>query len=104
MILQSIIWCEFIFSSYNENLMIVNYLYVDVMYNVFVAQANDHEESPVRKSAVFCMVALHKAVGEERLAPYICKLAGSKQKLLRVYLSRTQGSSVPTSPKNSANN
>lgn len=66
-------------------------------------KANDHEESAVRKSAVFCMVALHKAVGEERLAPYITSLAGSKLKLLRLYISRAlQSSSVQSSPKNSA--
>ncbi|KAK9739077.1 hypothetical protein QE152_g9289 [Popillia japonica] len=67
-----------------------------------LVKANDHEESPVRKSAVFCMVALHKAVGEERLMPHISGLAGSKLKLLRLYISRAQASSVPTSPKNSA--
>lgn len=68
-------------------------------------QANDHEESAVRKSAVFCMVALHKAVGEERLAPYIASLVGSKLKLLRLYISRAhQSSTVQMSPKNSANN
>lgn len=61
-------------------------------------QANDHEESPVRKSAVFCMVAIHKAVGEERLAPHIKQLVGSKLKLLRLYISRAN--SVPTSPRN----
>ncbi|XP_071053520.1 CLIP-associating protein isoform X4 [Onthophagus taurus] len=68
-----------------------------------LVKTNDHEESTVRKSAVFCMVALHKAVGEERLAPHIAKLPGSKLKLLRLYIGRTQpSSSVPTSPKNSA--
>lgn len=47
-----------------------------------------------------CMVALHKAVGEERLLPYISSLPGSKLKLLRLYISRAQQqSSVPTSPK-----
>lgn len=64
-------------------------------------KANDHEESAVRKSAVFCMVALHKAVGEERLAPYITSLTGSKLKLLRLYIERAH--SIQSSPKNSAN-
>lgn len=45
------------------------------------------------------MVALHKAVGEDRLAPYLVNLTGSKLKLLRLYISKA--SSVPTSPKNS---
>ncbi|KAF5301656.1 hypothetical protein FQA39_LY10703 [Lamprigera yunnana] len=55
-------------------------------------KANDHEESAVRKSAVFCMVALHKAVGEERLAPYITSMSGSKLKLLRLYIERAHQS------------
>ncbi|XP_025829154.1 CLIP-associating protein isoform X2 [Agrilus planipennis] len=67
-------------------------------------KANDHEESAIRKCAVFCMVALHKAVGEERLAPYIACLPGSKVKLLRVYITKAQSSSVPTSPKISSAN
>lgn len=49
------------------------------------------------------MVAIHTAVGEERIAPYVASLAGSKLKLLHLYVKRAQqGSSVPTSPKNSA--
>lgn len=67
---------------------------------LLVTQANDHEETSVRKSTVMCMVALHKAVGEERLLPYITSLPGSKLKLLRLYISRAQQQSpVPTSPK-----
>lgn len=46
-----------------------------------------------------CMVALHKAVGEERLLPYISNLAGSKLKLLRLYINRAQQTSLPASPK-----
>lgn len=66
-------------------------------------QAYDHEESPVRKCSVFCMVALHSAVGEDRMAPYFESLVGSKRKLVHLYVKRAQqGSSVPTSPKNSA--
>ncbi|KAJ8925598.1 hypothetical protein NQ315_009438 [Exocentrus adspersus] len=64
-------------------------------------KGTDHNESPVRKSSIFCMVALYKAVGEERLSPYINHLSGSKVKLLRLYISRSeQNASVPTSPKN----
>ncbi|CAH0551193.1 unnamed protein product [Brassicogethes aeneus] len=64
----------------------------------------DHQESPVRKSSIFCMVAIHKAVGEERLDPFINTLSGSRIKLLKLYISRSQQtSSVPTSPKNVAN-
>nr|XP_023016802.1 CLIP-associating protein 1 [Leptinotarsa decemlineata] len=66
-------------------------------------KGSDHQESPVRKSSIFCMVALYKAVGEERLSPFINHLAGSKVKLLRLYISRSeQTSSVPTSPKNNS--
>nr|XP_015837162.1 PREDICTED: CLIP-associating protein 1-B isoform X6 [Tribolium castaneum] len=67
-------------------------------------KGTDHAESPVRKSSIFCMVALYKAVGEERLNPYISCLSGSKLKLLRLYISRSRQNttSVPTSPKNTA--
>ncbi|XP_063908191.1 CLIP-associating protein isoform X3 [Zophobas morio] len=66
-------------------------------------KSTDHLESAVRKSSIFCMVALYKAVGEERLSSYISCLTGSKVKLLRLYISRSQqNASVPTSPKNSA--
>nr|CAD7195842.1 unnamed protein product [Timema douglasi] len=64
-------------------------------------KAYDNEESSVRKSAVFCMVALHAAVGEEAMKPHLAALNGSKLKLLHLYIKRAQtGSSVPTSPKN----
>ncbi|PSN38727.1 CLIP-associating protein 2 [Blattella germanica] len=64
-------------------------------------EAYDNEESSVRKSAVFCMVALHASVGEEALQPHLAALNGSKLKLLHLYIRRAQqGSSVPTSPKN----
>ncbi|XP_033608328.1 CLIP-associating protein 1-B isoform X6 [Cryptotermes secundus] len=64
-------------------------------------KAYDNEESSVRKSAVFCMVALHSSVGEEALQPHLEALNGSKLKLLHLYIRRAQqGSSVPTSPKN----
>nr|CAH7724241.1 unnamed protein product [Callosobruchus chinensis] len=50
-------------------------------------KGTDHAESSVRKSSIFCMVAIHKAVGEERMEPYIKLLSGSKLKLLRLYIS-----------------
>ncbi|XP_063217676.1 CLIP-associating protein 1-A isoform X5 [Bacillus rossius redtenbacheri] len=63
--------------------------------------AYDDEESSVRKSAVFCMVALHNLVGEDGLQPHLAALNGSKLKLLHLYIKRAQqGSSAPTSPKN----
>ncbi|XP_030763283.1 CLIP-associating protein 1-A isoform X3 [Sitophilus oryzae] len=68
-----------------------------------ILKGTDHNESPVRKSSIFCMVALYKAVGEERFAIYINLLTGSKVKLLRLYISRSeQNNSMPTSPKNSS--
>lgn len=64
-------------------------------------QAYDNEESSVRKSAVFCMVSLHAAIGEEDLKPHLVALNGSKLKLLHLYIRRSQqGSSAPTSPRN----
>uniref|UniRef100_A0A1B6GM36 TOG domain-containing protein n=1 Tax=Cuerna arida TaxID=1464854 RepID=A0A1B6GM36_9HEMI len=64
-------------------------------------QAYDNQESSVRKSAVFCMVSLHAAIGEEDLNPHLTALNGSKLKLLHLYIRRAQqGSSAPTSPRN----
>ncbi|KAK9875379.1 hypothetical protein WA026_007774 [Henosepilachna vigintioctopunctata] len=64
-------------------------------------KGTDHVESAVRKSSIFCMVAIYKAVGEERLEPYTNRLTASKVKLLHLYISRAeQNTSVPTSPKN----
>ncbi|XP_065166997.1 CLIP-associating protein isoform X3 [Atheta coriaria] len=51
-------------------------------------KANDHEQSSARKSAVFCMVAIHKAVGEERMSPHLRALPGSKMKLFRIYIDK----------------
>lgn len=63
-------------------------------------KGTDHAESPVRKSSIFCMVALHKAVGEQRLSSYITHLSGSKIKLLRLYIDRSEHNSLSTSSKN----
>jgi CLIP-associating protein 1/2 len=78
-------------------------------------KAYDNDESSVRKSAVFCLVALHNSIGEEPLQPYLTSLTGSKLKLLNLYIRRakqenaagngahnsnTPSTSSPTSPKN----
>ncbi|KAK7791577.1 hypothetical protein R5R35_007384 [Gryllus longicercus] len=80
-------------------------------------KAYNNEESSVRKSAVFCMVALHNALGEAALQPHLAALSGSKLKLLNLYIRRAQSgsgsgggggggsgssgnASAPTSPKN----
>ncbi|XP_060519972.1 CLIP-associating protein isoform X2 [Cylas formicarius] len=70
-----------------------------------ILKGTDHNESPVRKSSIFCMVALYLAVGEERFSRYINLLSSSKVKLLRLYIGRAKqnSNSVPTSPKNSSN-
>lgn len=66
--------------------------------------AYDDVESSVRKAAVFCMVALYKQSDQMKsiLERYIAKLQGAKLKLVQLYINRAeQGSSMPTSPKNS---
>ncbi|XP_058794035.1 CLIP-associating protein 2 isoform X8 [Phymastichus coffea] len=63
-------------------------------------KAYDDMESTVRKSAVFCMVAIHAAVGEDVLAPHLSSLYGSKLKLLNIYIQRAQQTtSQPASPR-----
>ncbi|CAG9860441.1 unnamed protein product [Phyllotreta striolata] len=64
-------------------------------------KGTDHPESAVRKGSIFCLVTLHKAVGKDRLSPYINQLSGSREKLLQLYIKRSeQNSPVPSSPKN----
>lgn len=69
-----------------------------------IMKAYENEVSSVRKAAVFCMVALHVALGEDVLAPHLATLTGPKLKLLDLYIRRAQkgctGASLPTSPKN----
>ncbi|XP_046683074.1 CLIP-associating protein 2 isoform X4 [Homalodisca vitripennis] len=86
---------------------LVEYHGRDPVYNYLpdlmpgLIQAYDNQESSVRKSAVFCMVSLHAAIGEEDLNPHLTALNGSKLKLLHLYIRRAQqGSSAPTSPRN----
>lgn len=70
------------------------------MSMLFQAYAN--EESLVRKSTVFCMVALHNKLGGETLKPYLASLNASKLKLLHLYINRTQTDQSPSSPKPAA--
>ena len=44
----------------------------------FFFQCYDHVESSVRKASVFCLVAIHSAVGEETLMPHLAELSGTK--------------------------
>ncbi|XP_020709116.2 CLIP-associating protein 1-A isoform X3 [Athalia rosae] len=68
-------------------------------------KAYDDRESTVRKSAVFCMVAIHAAVGEDALMPHLTSLYGSKLKLLNIYIQRAQqANSQPASPRNDSKN
>ncbi|XP_014258947.1 CLIP-associating protein 1-A isoform X3 [Cimex lectularius] len=64
-------------------------------------QAYGHEESLVRKSAVFCMVALHDKLGDGCLRPYLSTLSASKLKLLDLYINKKHPSG-PNSPKSSS--
>ncbi|XP_067003312.1 CLIP-associating protein 1-B [Anabrus simplex] len=83
----------------NKSREVVEPFLADVMPALI--KAYDNVESSVRKSSVFCMVALHNAVGEAVLQPHLESLHGSKLKLLHLYIRRAQsGSSAPTSPKN----
>ncbi|XP_072024404.1 LOW QUALITY PROTEIN: CLIP-associating protein 1-like [Amphiura filiformis] len=49
----------------------------------------DHAESSIRKASVFCLVAIHGVIGEQ-LKLYLSDLAGSKMKLLNLYIKRAQ--------------
>ncbi|CAG4965766.1 unnamed protein product [Colias eurytheme] len=53
-----------------------------------VGQLADHQNSAVRKAAVFCMVAFTFALGEERMQPHLRHLSVSKYRLLQVYISK----------------
>ncbi|XP_050673521.1 CLIP-associating protein isoform X2 [Leptidea sinapis] len=53
-----------------------------------VAQLSDHQNSNVRKAAVFCLVAFTFALGEERMQPHLKHLSVSKARLLQVYISK----------------
>lgn len=73
----------------------------DIMPGLVQAYAN--EESLVRKSTVFCMVALHNKLGGDTLKPYLASLNASKLKLLHLYINRTQNEQqTPNSPKSAS--
>ncbi|XP_063985621.1 CLIP-associating protein 1 isoform X3 [Diachasmimorpha longicaudata] len=63
--------------------------------------AYDNNESVVRKASVFCMVAIHAAIGEEAFEPYKKNLYGGKLKLLNIYIQKAQeaSSSQSSSPR-----
>ncbi|XP_059899295.1 CLIP-associating protein 2 isoform X23 [Gadus macrocephalus] len=52
----------------------------------------DNSESSVRKSCVFCLVAIYAVIGEE-LKPHLSQLSSSKLKLLNLYIKRAQSGS-----------
>ncbi|KAM4688025.1 CLIP-associating protein 2 [Discoglossus pictus] len=52
-------------------------------------QGYDNSESSVRKSCVFCLVAIHAVIGED-LKPHLSQLTSSKMKLLNLYIKRAQ--------------
>ncbi|KAG8195475.1 hypothetical protein JTE90_010784 [Oedothorax gibbosus] len=66
-------------------------------------KACDNNESPVRKAAVFCMVAIHCKVGEA-MQPHLANLNSCKMKLLNIYIKKAQmqksGNNSPGSPVN----
>lgn len=64
-------------------------------------QSYDNSDSGVRKSVVFCMVSLHKVIGEQEFTPYVSSLKRAKLKLLNLYIERAQSSSLSSSKVNS---
>ncbi|KAM6169864.1 CLIP-associating protein 2 isoform 21-T21 [Rhynchocyon petersi] len=60
-------------------------------------QGYDNSESSVRKSCVFCLVAVHAVIGDE-LKPHLSQLTGSKMKLLNLYIKRAQTGSGGADP------
>ena len=65
----------------------------DLHINILSLQAYDNVESSVRKASVFCIVAIHKLVGESSIQPHLECLNGSKMKLLSLYIKRAQAQS-----------
>lgn len=63
-----------------------------------VGQLADHQNSAVRKAAVFCMVAFTFALGEERMQPHLKHLSVSKYRLLQVYISKQREESPRGGP------
>ena len=50
-----------------------------------------HSESTIRKSSVFCLVAVHKVVRED-IDPYLETLTPSQRKLLDIYIKKSESS------------
>ncbi|CAH2084329.1 unnamed protein product [Euphydryas editha] len=63
-----------------------------------VGQLADHQNSAVRKAAVFCMVAFTFALGEERMQPHLKHLSVSKYRLLQVYISKQREEAAKGAP------
>ncbi|XP_077285270.1 CLIP-associating protein isoform X2 [Arctopsyche grandis] len=59
-----------------------------------VSTLADHDNSSVRKAAVFCMVQLTLAAGDSRMQPYMQFLTPSKIRLLQVYLRKQRGEPI----------
>ncbi|VDM56103.1 unnamed protein product [Angiostrongylus costaricensis] len=59
-----------------------------------VVNCYSNPQSSVRKSTVFCLVAMVNKVGREPLNPYLEPLPSCKIHLLEVYIQRTQTSST----------
>uniref|UniRef100_H2Z9Q0 TOG domain-containing protein n=1 Tax=Ciona savignyi TaxID=51511 RepID=H2Z9Q0_CIOSA len=53
-------------------------------------QCYDNTESGVRKAAVFCLVALHRVIGDAELCQHLRSLSAGKMKLLQLYIKRSQ--------------
>ncbi|KAJ0170134.1 hypothetical protein K1T71_014062 [Dendrolimus kikuchii] len=62
-----------------------------------VGQLADHQNSAVRKAAVFCMVAFTFALGQERMQPHLKHLSVSKLRLLNVYIGKHRDESSKSS-------
>ncbi|XP_045782682.1 CLIP-associating protein isoform X1 [Maniola jurtina] len=63
-----------------------------------VGHLADHQNSAVRKAAVFCMVAFTFALGEERMQPHLKHLSVSKCRLLQVYISKQREEAAKGGP------
>uniref|UniRef100_H2Z9P7 TOG domain-containing protein n=1 Tax=Ciona savignyi TaxID=51511 RepID=H2Z9P7_CIOSA len=59
-------------------------------------QCYDNTESGVRKAAVFCLVALHRVIGDAELCQHLRSLSAGKMKLLQLYIKRSQTNAAPT--------
>lgn len=59
-----------------------------------IVNCYSNPQSAVRKSTVFCLVAIVNKLGREPVNPYLTPLSNSKIHLLEVYIQRTQTSST----------